>query len=167
MATGVTYGNSDSDTFGYDPTTNRPIYLQYNIGGSSPFTVTTNLAWNSNSSLKQMQIVDTNDSSKSQTCSYSADDLRRLASVNCGTNTWAQNFSYDPFGNINKAGVGNATSYVAAYNGITNQVSGGPSYDSNGNQLSSTGLNSISWNAAARPVSVTPLSGGAIRARHK
>jgi len=160
-ATSITYGNGDSDSFGYDSGTNRPTSLLYNITGGNPFTVTTNLTWNPNWSLQQMQIVDTNDSSKSQTCTYTADDLRRISSVNCGSNTWAQNFSYDAFGNINKAGAGNATSYVAAYSAITNQVSGGPSYDSNGNQLNSTGLTSISWNAAGVPVSVTPLSGGA------
>lgn len=158
-ATGVTYGNGDSDTFSYDPSTNRPASLVYSIAGGSPFTMTTNLTWNANWSMQQMQITDTNDSSKNQTCTYSADDLRRLASVNCGSNTWAQNFTYDAFGNINKAGVGNATSYQYAYNAITNQVSGGPSYDKNGNQLNSTGLSSISWNAVAQPVSITPLNG--------
>ena len=35
-------------------------------------------------------------------------------------------------------------------------------YDGNGNQKSSTGLSSISWDANGLPVSVTPLSGGAI-----
>jgi RHS repeat-associated protein len=67
---------------------------------------------------------------------------------------------------FNKANAGNATSYPAAYNAVTNQVSSGisplPGYDKNGNQLSSTGLDSISWNAAANPVSITPLSGSAI-----
>jgi RHS repeat-associated protein len=161
-ATSISYGNGDSDSFGFDSGTNRPTSLLYTITGNSPFTVTTNLTWNANWSLQQMQIIDTNDSSKNQICTYSADDLRRIASVNCGSNTWAQNFAYDAFGNINKNGVGNATSYIAAYSPITNQVSGGPSYDSNGNQLNSTGLSSISWNAAGVPVSVTPLSGGSI-----
>jgi RHS repeat-associated protein len=47
-----------------------------------------------------------------------------------------------------------------------NQVSSGitplPTYDANGNQLKSTGLSSISWNAAGQPASVTALSGGPI-----
>jgi hypothetical protein len=88
--------------------------------------------------------------------------MPRIASVNCGSNTWAQNFSYDPMGNINKQGVGNATSYNAAYSEGTNQVSGGPGYDANGNQLNSTGLSQILWNANGQPRSVTALSGGAI-----
>jgi RHS repeat-associated protein len=162
MATSVTFGNGDSDSFGYDPSTNRPTSLLYTVTGGSPFTFTTNLTWNANWSLGQMQIADTNNSGNNQTCTYSADDLKRVASVNCGSSTWAQNFTYDAFGNINKAGVGGATSYIAAYSAVTNQVSGGPGYDKNGNQLNSTGLQSISWNAAGNPISVTPLSGGAI-----
>jgi RHS repeat-associated protein len=166
MVTGVTYGNGDSDTFNYDASTNRPTKIVNSIGGGSPFNVTTTLTWNSNWSLGQMQIADTNDSTKNQTCTYKADDLRRLASGNCGTSTWAQNFTYDAFGNINKANAGGATSYSAAYSAVTNQVSSGisplPGYDKNGNQLNSTGLSSISWNASAVPVSVTPVSGSAI-----
>jgi hypothetical protein len=70
---------------------------------------------------------------------YIADDLNRIASVNCGTSTWAHNFTYDPFGNISKANAGNAISYQAAYSALTNQVNGGitlPGYDADGNQLS-------------------------------
>jgi RHS repeat-associated protein len=37
-------------------------------------------------------------------------------------------------------------------------VSGGPSYDANGNQLSSTGLSSISWNAYGQAVSVSAIA---------
>jgi RHS repeat-associated protein len=166
LAIGVVYGNGDSDAFSYDPNTNRPATLVSSIAGGSPFTMTTTLTWNANASLRQMQIADTNDSSKNQTCTYAADDLQRIASVNCGTNTWAQNFTYSAFGNINKANVGNATSYQVAYNDVTNQVSGGPAYDANGNQLSSTGLKTIAWNAAGNAVTVTPLSGTAVSATY-
>jgi RHS repeat-associated protein len=159
-ATGVSYGNGDSDTFGYD-SMNRPSSILYNVTGSNHFTITSTLNWNANSTLNQMQITDTNDATKSQTCTYTADDLSRLKSVNCGSSTWAQNFTYDAFGNINKSGSGN---YAAAYNALTNQVSSGvaTSYDANGNQLSSTGLSSISWNAAGQPATVTALTGSPI-----
>jgi RHS repeat-associated protein len=110
-----------------------------------------------------MAYTDTNDSTKNQTCTYSADDLTRIASVNCGSSTWEQNFIYDPLGNITKSG---SLTYAAGYNPATNQVNSGitplPSYDANGNQKSSTGLSSISWDAYAQPISVTPQSGGAI-----
>jgi len=160
-STGVTYGNGDSDTFGYD-VMNRPSSILYTVAGSSPFTITSGLTWNPNSSLKTMQVTDTNDATKNQSCAYAADDLSRLASASCG-GAWAQTFTYDAFGNIAKGGSG---SYTAAYNALTNQVSSGisplPTYDANGNALKSTGLSSISWNAAGQPATVTPLSGGPI-----
>jgi RHS repeat-associated protein len=97
-----------------------------------------------------MAINDPNDATKSQTCTYSADELSRIASVNCGNSTWAQNFTYDAFGNIQKTGSSN---YIAAYSTVTNQVSGGPSYDANGNQLTSTPA-TLTWNALNLPISV-------------
>lgn len=164
MPTQVTYGNSstgsanDVDSFSYDPNTYRPTNLTYSINPSSnPYTVSTTLTWNANASLQKMVYTDGNDSTKNQTCTYSADDLSRMASVNCGSSTWAQNFTYDPFGNINKANAGNATTYAAAYSTATNQVSSGitpaPTYDKNGNQLTSTPA-SLTWNAWNVPISV-------------
>lgn len=91
------------------------------------------------------------------------DDINRLASVNCA-GSWAQNFTYDPFGNISKAppsnpGPGQITqSYLAGYNSINNQVSSGVSatYDANGNQtLAET--NQLSWNASGQPVTVNGI----------
>ncbi len=150
-ATGVSYGNGDSDAFGYDAM-NRPSSIVFNVAGGSPFSITNSLNWNANSSLQQMQVTDTNDSTKSQNCNYSADDLSRIAKVDCGSSTWVQTFTYDAFGNINKTG-NPGTSYSAAYSPVTNQVSGGPSYDANGNQLTSTPAN-LTWNALNLPISV-------------
>jgi RHS repeat-associated protein len=69
-----------------------------------------------------------------------------------GSSTWVQAFTYDAFGNINKTG-NPGTSYSAAYSPVTNQVSGGPSYDANGNQLTSTPA-TLTWNALNLPISV-------------
>jgi RHS repeat-associated protein len=146
-ATGVSYGNGDSDAFGYDAM-NRPNSIAYNVGGSNPM-ISNALTWNANSSLNSMQVTDNNDTTKNQNCTYSADDLSRIASVNCNS-AWAQNFTYDAFGNIQKSGSSN---YIAAYSTVTNQVSGGPSYDANGNQLTSTPAN-LTWNALNVPISV-------------
>jgi len=164
--TTITFGNagtgsgSDQDTFGYDPNTFRPTSFSYAIRpAASAFTVSGNLIWNANGSLNQLAYTDGNDSSKNQTCTYSADDLSRIASVNCGSSSWGQNFTYDAFGNIKKTvpGSNTGTAYNAAYNPITNQVSGNisplPNYDANGNQLTSTGA-SLTWNALAQPISV-------------
>jgi RHS repeat-associated protein len=152
-ATGVSYGNGDSDAFGYD-SMNRPNSIAYNVGGSNPM-ISNALTWNANSSLKSMQVTDNNDTTKSQNCTYSADDLSRIASANCvnkGVPQWAQTFAYDPFGNINKTG-NPGTTYSAAYSSVTNQVSGGPSYDANGNQMNSTPAN-LTWNALNQPITV-------------
>ena len=119
---------------------------------------------NKNGSLQQMVYTDGSPSPLSQTCNSTADDLRRIASVDCGNGTiWAQNFTYDPFGNITTnipsgdAG-GTGGTYAAAYSPVTNQVSSGipapaPTYDKNGNQLISTPA-TLAWNAWNVPVSI-------------
>ena len=38
------------------------------------------------------------------------DDLARLQSVDCGSGHWGQNYTYDAFGNMNKAGFNGGTS---------------------------------------------------------
>ena len=101
------------------------------------------------------QYTDGSPAPLNQTCKYTADDLSRIASVDCGNSTWAQTFSYDAFGNIQKSGTSN---YIAAYSPVTNQVSGGPGYDANGNQLqltSSIPWTSLTWNALNQPISVS------------
>ena len=151
---------NDVDSFVYDSYTYRPINLTCSISPTSgTYNVSTALTWNANWSLQQMAYTDGSPSPLSQTCTYSADDLSRIASVNCGSSTWAQNFSYDAFGNINKSVPGGATgtAYGAAYSTVTNQVSSGvspaPSYDANGNQLTSTPA-TLTWNALNLPISV-------------
>jgi RHS repeat-associated protein len=163
LPTTITFGNTsggsaDQDTITLDSNTYRPKQMQSAINPSTnPFTVTDALIWNANGSLQKNSHTDTNDSTKNQTCTYAADDLARIASVNCGTSTWAQTFTYDPFGNINKANNGGATTYAASYSAITNQVSSGispaPTYDANGNQLTSTPA-TLTWNAWNVPISV-------------
>jgi RHS repeat-associated protein len=164
LPTSITYGNAstglanDVDSFTYDPNTYRPTNLTYSINPSSgAYTVSTALTWNSNGSLHQMVYTDGSPTPKSQTCNYTSDDLNRIASVNCGNSTWAQTFTYDPFGNIYKtvpAG-DTGTAYHAAYSTVTNQVSSGvtASYDLNGNQLTSTPA-TLTWNALNQPISV-------------
>lgn len=156
--TGITLGNGDSDSFQYDSNTYRPTQFKYNITGSGAFTITGNLTWNPNWSLQQKTQTDTNDSSKNQTCNYSADDLQRIASVNCAT-AWEQTFSYDAFGNIKKtANPGPGQGYLAGYNYVTNRVNSGvvATYDANGNQTQNT-FATFAWNAASQPVTVNGI----------
>ena len=168
LPTSITYGNagnpsgstSDVDSFNYDSNTYRPTYLTYGINpSSSPYSVVTQLTWNANWSLQQMAYTDGSPSPLSQTCSYTADDLSRIASnscVNSGVAQWAQTFAYDAFGNINKTGSNGGTSYAAAYSTVTNQVSTGvtATYDANGNQLTTTTPTYLTWNALNVPIQV-------------
>ena len=171
--TSVTFGNAatglanDVDSFGYDPSTYLPNSLISSVSPSSgTFNVTTALTWNQNGSLQKLVYTDGSPSPQNQTCNYSADDLSRIAVVDCGSGAWGQNFSYDPFGNITKGAISGrtGTTYSASgYSAATNQVTGGispvPTYDKNGNQLMSTPA-TLAWNAWNVPISVngTPVT---------
>jgi hypothetical protein len=88
------YASDDVDSFSCDPSAYRPTNLTYSISpASGTYNVSNALNWNANWSLQQMAYTDGSPSPLSQTCTYSADDLSRIASVNCGSSTWAQNFS--------------------------------------------------------------------------
>jgi RHS repeat-associated protein len=97
------------------------------------------LTWNPNGSLKQLASTDNIHTGNTQTCSYSHDDLARIASASCEngvTTLWAQTFAFDPFGNIDKTATA-GTSFLPTYNLATNQYSAisgcTPTYDTDGN----------------------------------
>jgi RHS repeat-associated protein len=158
--TQITFASLDSDTFTYDPNTNRMTQYKYNIN-SQP--VIGNLMWNPNGTLAQLAITDPFNSNNSQTCTYAHDDLSRIASVNCGASKWQQNFGYDVFGNITKTVPTGSTGYSfqATYSTATNRMTsiGGstPSYDANGNVLNDF-LHSYAWNADGRPITIDGVS---------
>jgi YD repeat-containing protein len=77
-------------------------------------------------------------------------------SVRCGSRAlrWAQTFSYDAFGNINKTG-NPGTTFAASYNTSHNQVNNlGFAYDANGNVQQNSVNMTFVWNAAGQPVTV-------------
>ena len=129
LATGITYGSLDSDSFGYDATTGRMTQYKFTVNGSS---VIGNLTWNANASLRQLAISDPFNAGNSQVCNYKYDDLARLGTTDCGT-VFAQAYNYDAFGNIAKSGT---ISFQPTYNAATNRYStlpaGTPAYDANG-----------------------------------
>jgi RHS repeat-associated protein len=120
-------------------------------------TISGGLTWNPNGSLQQLAILDPFNSADVQTCSYSADDLSRIASATClngSTNVWGQTFSYDPFGNVTKTVPSGDTgvSWMPGYSTSTNRYTlGGTSYDGDGNILND-GSNTYTWDAEGKPV---------------
>jgi RHS repeat-associated protein len=148
LPTGVDLGSSDSDSFTYDHDTNRMTKYSLTVNGQS---VVGNLTWNALGTLASLAVTDPFKLSDAQTCSYTHDDLSRIASANCGS-IWSQTFSYDAFGNINKSG---SSSFGATYSSSTNRMtmigSSTPSYDSDGN-VTNDFLNTYAWDSNDRPV---------------
>ena len=155
--TAVTLGSVDSDSFQYDVNTGRPTQFKFNVGTSQ--SLTGNLGWNSNGTLATLNITDQLYSSNTQSCSYSYDDLNRIASANCGSSIWSQTFSYDSFGNIAKSVPSGSTgiTFQALYNNSTNRLSSIstyiPTYDNNGNLTYDTNHN-FTWDAEGNMLNV-------------
>jgi RHS repeat-associated protein len=130
----------------YDPSTLRMTQYSAALNGG---TVSGTLTWNPNGSLKTLTLANPFNAAEAQTCNYTADDLSRLASVNCGS-AWAQTFTYDPFGNITKSG---SLTWAPGYNASTNRYTlGGTSYDANGNLLNDSFL-AYTWDAEGKNLS--------------
>jgi RHS repeat-associated protein len=135
-------------TYAYDPNTLRMTQYSAALNGG---TVSGTMTWNPNGSLKTLAIADPLNAADTQTCNYAADDLSRLASVNCGS-VWAQTFSYDPFGNISKSG---SINWLPGYNSSTNRYTlAGTSYDADGNVTNDT-FAAYSWDADGKNLSAS------------
>ena len=142
--------SGDSDSYSYDANTNRMTQYKFNVNGQS---VTGNLSWNAVGTLSSLGISDPFSSSNNQTCSYSHDDLTRIANANCGS-VWAQSFVYDAFGNIDKTGNSSFNPfYSSATNRMTQIGSSTPSYDANGN-VTNDFLHTYAWDSNGRPVTI-------------
>ena len=94
----LTYGSSDSDSFRFDPNTGRMTGYAFNVG-STPQTVSGSLAWNSNGTLNAFSIIDPLNSANTQACSYNHDNLGRVASVSCGSESSLLNPGFES-GNV-------------------------------------------------------------------
>jgi RHS repeat-associated protein len=129
---------------------------QFNINGQA---LTGTLGWNANGTLGTQNTVDAFNSTDTQNCSYTHDDLVRIASVNCGATKWQQNFTYDAFGNITKTvpvgGTGNSflPTYSATTNHITSLPGFTPTYDANGN-VTADGSHTYSWDANGNSITL-------------
>jgi RHS repeat-associated protein len=148
LPTQVNLGSSDSDSFTYDPNSNRMMKYTFAVNGQS---VVGSLTWSAIATLETVGITDPFYSGGNQTCNYAHDDMSRVTSANCGS-PWAQSFSYDAFGNITKSG---SSSFQPTYSYVTNHMTeiGGstPTYDANGN-VTNDFLHTYTWDATGRPV---------------
>jgi len=152
--TSITFGSTDTDSFTYDPNTDRMTQYQFSVNGQSLKGV---LTWNANATLQNLNITDALNSADTQSCAYVYDDLMRIQSVNCGS-VWSQTFSYDAFGNISKSG---SMSFQATYSSSTNRMTAvgsfTPTYDNNGNLLTDP-LHTYSWDSAGKPVTIDTVN---------
>jgi RHS repeat-associated protein len=150
LPTQVNLGSSDSDSYTFDPSTNRMTQYKFNVNGEA---VTGTLTWNDIGTLETLVVADQFYSPDNQTCSYSHDDMSRIASVNCGS-SWSQTFSYDAFGNLSKSGT---ISFQPTYSYLTNRMtqigSSTPTYDTNGNVLNDT-AHTYAWDVNGKPVTI-------------
>lgn len=155
LVTGVTFGSGDSDSFTFDPNTNRMTKYAFTVNGSSE---TGAMTWNPNGTVATLAITDPFNSADNQTCSYLYDDLGRVgtppgstaASINCGS-AWSQTVSYDRYGNVTKSG---SISWQPGYNAANNRyLQAGSTYDAKGNLLNDT-FHAYTWDVEARPLAI-------------
>ena len=148
LPTQLTFGSSDSDSYTFDPDTNRLSQYKFTVDGQ--FVVGA-LTWNAIGTLATLLVTDPFYSAGNQTCTYAHDDLSRVASANCGS-PWSQTFTYDAFGNVSKTGT---ISFQPTYSYLTNQMtqigSSTPTYDADGNVLTDITAHTYAWDANGRP----------------
>jgi RHS repeat-associated protein len=164
----VTYGSTDADDFSYSPNTGALNSYVFHAGSQN---ATGDLTWNTNGSLKQLQITDQMNATNTQTCTYLHDDLGRIGlppgsagkSVDCGTTHWQQNFSFDPFSNITKTvptggtGVIFTPTYSSGTNRYTSLPGFTPTYDANGD-LTADGTHSFAWDVEGHAVTIDTVT---------
>ena len=162
----VTYGSNDTDTFNQDTKQNFTGFSS-TVGSSTVSNVWT---LNSNGTPSQQVITNPFDTVASGlTCSYSYDALVRPLSFHCintstSADVWGQNYAFDEFGNIKKtvpAGYAGHT-WAPTYNLDNNQYTGSTfAYDSDG-QIANDTLNTYTWGADGKVLSVTNIATGKV-----
>jgi RHS repeat-associated protein len=123
--------------------------------GATPKTDSGTLNWNPNGTLLSLAITDQINTANTQTCNYTHDGLGRIASANCGTTIFNQNFTYDPFGNITKTvpngSTGTAFQPNYDYTNYTNRMTSTPfTYNNNNGALTNDGSHAYGWDTNNR-----------------
>jgi YD repeat-containing protein len=169
----VTLTGTDKDSFTFDQNTGRMTQYVFTVGSSS---MTGNLAWNPNGTVKQLAITDGFNSGGTQTCNFNPtvapatgyDDLGRLVGVDCGSGQWGQTFSYDIYDNLGKSASFSGrigTTWLPGYSATTNHCNG-CTYDADGN-VTGDGNNVYGWDGFSKltwtATSGTPTCGSSGR----
>jgi RHS repeat-associated protein len=160
LPTNMTLGSNDSDSFTFDPNTNRMTQFQLNVNSQS---LTGVIGWNALGTPSSLNITDAFNAADTQDCLFAHDDLVRVATVNCGP-IWGQSFTYDAFGNITKTVLSGSsgTSFQPTYaipstNRIASLPSFTPTYDANGN-LTKDPQHQYGWDSDGRPVTIDTIA---------
>jgi hypothetical protein len=161
----VSLTGTDNDSYSFDTNTGRMTQFVFTVG-NSPKSLTGNLSWNQNGTLKQLAIIDGFNSGGTQTCNFNPllatgtgyDDWGRLIGVDCGSGQWGQTFSYDIYDNLSKSQIAGrqGTNWLPGYSTTTNHCNG-CTYDANGD-VTGDGNNVYGWNEFSK-VKWTAASG--------
>jgi RHS repeat-associated protein len=117
-----------------------------------------NITYTFPGSTNNGKISSQTDGISGETVTYQYDSLNRLLSAT-STQSWSDNYGYDGFGNLlSKTSVGGAPTLSQSVNIATNQIVG-QTYDSNGNQLSSSG-GTLTYDAENRVLTAPGLEYG-------
>jgi RHS repeat-associated protein len=144
--------STDYDSYSYDSNTARMKGWTFQVNSVQETAI---VDWNTNGTLKDLQIIDGFNSGGTQTCDFNSgrtsstgyDDLGRLIGVSCGPggSIWNQQFSYDQYDNLTKSSIG-FVPWNPGYSSSTNHYTcTGCTYDSSGN-VTYDGTNSYQWN---------------------
>jgi RHS repeat-associated protein len=162
--TGFQYGNGVTASLGYSPDRLQLQSLNF-VNTGTLFSTTYSRVQNGGNNGQITSITDSVDGGRSATYSY--DSLGRLTTAGTSGSVnypkWGLSFAYDRYGNRTNQSVtaGTAPSNSVAVNAATNRITtSGYAYDANGNVIND-GLNTMTYDAENRVVSVVNGSGTA------
>src|ERR1039457_4422236 len=143
----VTYNAANQlSTFNTETRTynNLNQMTQLTITGTQPL----NISYNFTAGQNNGKITSQTDNLSGETVTYQYDSLNRLLSAS-SSQSWSETYGFDAFGNLlSKTPTGGAPTLSQSVYTTSNQIMG-QTYDSNGNQISSS-LGSLTYDAENR-----------------
>jgi RHS repeat-associated protein len=134
----ISLTGTGNDTYSIDPNTGRMTQFVFTVGSSS---LSGNLSWNPNGTLKQVATTDGFNAGGSMTCNFNPtsatgtgyNDWNQLVGFDCGSGNWGQTFGFDIYDNLTKTKMASrsGTTWNPGYSSSNNHCTG-CTYDSNG-----------------------------------